>query len=84
MHDREPRKRPPLFYRTDVYRLFGFGWFFATVLLLGLFGGLALDNWLNTKPLFILLGILLGTIAGFYGMYRMVQPYLRRDNTKQR
>ena len=80
MHERDKRARPPLFRRSDVYRLLGFGWYFALVLLLGGFGGQALDKALDTKPLFILLGIFLGSVAGFFGMYRMVRPYLRGNN----
>lgn len=37
----------------------------------GLFawGGLQLDGWLGTSPLFVLLGAFLGFGAGFYSMY---------------
>jgi F0F1-type ATP synthase assembly protein I len=80
MHNREKRQPPRLIRRQDVYRLLGFGWFFGIVLLGGLFGGLAVDNALGTKPLFLLLGMFLGSVVGFFGMFQMLRPYLRRNN----
>lgn len=35
--------------------------------------GTFLDGWLHTKPLFILLGLLLGLISGIYGAYRLLK-----------
>ena len=81
MHNRqEPSPKPKLFRAVDALRLIGFGWYFATCLLGGVFGGWLLDKWIGSKPLFMLLGLLLGTILGFYGMYRMMQPLLRKKN----
>mgnify|MGYP001619467840 CR=1 FL=1 len=72
-----PEKRPQLIKAADAMRLMGFGWYFATCLGLGIVGGVALDRWLDTKPWFVLGGLLLGSISGFYGMYRMLKPYYR-------
>lgn len=33
--------------------------------------GIYVDGWLHTRPLFILLGLLLGLISGIYGAYRL-------------
>ena len=76
MHKGEepPGEKPPLIRVADVARLLGFGWYFASAIIGGLVGGYFLDRWLDTRPLFILLGLLLGTAAGFYGMYRMLWP----------
>ena len=55
-------------------RLLGLGWYVAIAIILGIVGGLWLDNRMGTLPLFTLLGVLLGTVAAFYGLYRMVEP----------
>ncbi len=55
-------------------RLLGLGWYIAASIVLGVGGGLLLDRWLETVPLFTLLGVLVGSVVAFYGMYRMVLP----------
>ena len=55
-------------------RLLGLGWYVAIAIILGIAGGIWLDNRMGTLPLFTLLGVLLGTVAAFYGLYRMVEP----------
>ena len=57
-------------------RLLGLGWYIAASIVLGVGGGLLLDRWLGTVPLFTLLGVLAGSVVGFYGMYRMVRPLM--------
>jgi len=57
-------------------RLTGLGWYVALCIVFGVVGGLALDRLLETKPLFMLLGILLGSVVAFWGLYKMVQPLL--------
>lgn len=57
-------------------RLTGLGWYVAVCIVLGVVGGLGLDKLIGTKPLFILLGTVLGTIAAFWGLYKLVQPVL--------
>ena len=60
-------------------RLLGLGWYVAIAIVLGIAGGIWLDNRLGTLPLFTLLGVLLGSVAAFYGLYRMVEPLLKGD-----
>lgn len=55
-------------------RLLGLGWYVAIAIILGIAGGIWLDNRMGTLPLFTLLGVLLGSVAAFYGLYRMVEP----------
>ncbi|MBI4282321.1 MAG: AtpZ/AtpI family protein [Chloroflexi bacterium] len=55
------------------------GWYVATSIILGLLGGLWLDRKLGTLPLFTLVGVILGTVAAFYGIYRMMLPLLKLD-----
>lgn len=54
----------------------GLGWFIAASILGGTLGGLYLDKWLDTKPAFLLLGVLFGVVTAFYGTYRMSVRYL--------
>jgi ATP synthase protein I len=69
-------------------RVTGLGWYIAFCIVLGVIGGLWLDEKANTPPLFMLLGTLLGVVVAFYGMYKMVVPLLRyterqgRDETE--
>jgi len=53
-------------------RLVGLGWYIAICLVVGILGGLWLDEQLGLKPLFLLLGLFGGLGIGFYGTYRMV------------
>lgn|GEM_PF-3760967 len=46
---------------------------------LGYKGGQALDNWLNTYPWFTLLGIGIGTTAGFRVIIREIENLNKRD-----
>lgn len=65
--------------RLLALRLTGLGWYVATCIVVGVVGGVALDKLLNVAPLFTLLGVLLGTVAAFYGLYKMVRPLLGSD-----
>ena len=58
-------------------RLTGLGWYVAACIVLGILGGLGLDKLVGTLPLFTLLGTVLGTVAAFWGLYKLVQPMLR-------
>tara|TARA_B100001750_G_scaffold96514_1_gene76278 strand:- start:315 stop:614 length:300 start_codon:yes stop_codon:yes gene_type:complete len=57
-------------------RLIGVGWFLATSIIVGIVVGLLLDKWLETKIFFTLLGVLVGTMVAFYGLYHMVKPLM--------
>ena len=65
--------------RLLALRLTGLGWYVATCVVVGVVGGVALDKLLNVAPLFTLLGVLLGAVAAFYGLYKMVRPLLGSD-----
>ncbi len=51
--------------------LSGMGFTIAIPIVLGTVAGHYLDGLLHTGPLFVLLGLLLGLISGFYGAYRL-------------
>jgi ATP synthase protein I len=46
----------------------------ATVV--GAFGGMWLDDQVHTKPLFLVIGLLLGLAAGVYSTIRLINRYL--------
>lgn len=64
-------------------RLIGVGWFVGASILLGVLGGLWLDSKLNTGPLFIIAGLILGVIIAFYGVYRMLLPLISNKQNRE-
>lgn len=52
----------------------GVGWYIGICIVLGVLGGLWLDNKFNTKPVLVIVGLLLGVVVAFYGVYRMILP----------
>jgi ATP synthase protein I len=65
------------------FRIIGFGWFIGLSILLGVLGGIWLDNKLNTRPLFIIIGLFLGLAVAIYGAVKMLLPLANtndRDN----
>jgi hypothetical protein len=63
----------------QAFRLIGMGFYVGVCILAGVFGGLWLDAKFNTKPLFAIVGLILGLILAFWGVYQMLIPLL---NTK--
>ena len=59
-------------------RLMGIGWYFALSITGGVIGGVLLDDWLGTRPLFVLLGLLVGLTAAFWGGYFLLMEVLGR------
>lgn len=43
----------------------------AVSIVIGFWMGLGLDRWLNTKPLFMLVFLFFGVVAGFLNVYRV-------------
>lgn len=64
-------------------RLTGLGWYVAVCVVGGLFGGYQLDRWAGTLPLFVLIGMVLGSALAFYGLFRMVAPLLGQDQSPE-
>lgn len=46
--------------------------------ILGVGGGLLLDNWLGTLPLFTLIGVVLGIGAAMYTIWNVARDAMRR------
>lgn len=46
----------------------------AVTIVVGALLGYGLDRWFSTRPWLMLVGMVLGTIAGFRNLYRMIRP----------
>ena len=57
-------------------RLTGLGWYVAACVVLGILGGFGLDKLVGTLPVFTLVGTVLGSIAAFWCVYKMILPVL--------
>ena len=65
--------------RLLALRLIGLGWYVAGCIVVGVVGGVLIDQWLGTKLLFTLLGLALGTTSAFYGLIKMIQPLIKPE-----
>ena len=65
--------------RLLALRLIGLGWYVAACIVVGVVGGVLIDQWLGTKLLFTLLGLALGTTSAFYGLIKMIQPLIKPE-----
>ena len=63
-------------------RLIGVGWYIGICIVLGVVAGLWLDNKFNTKPILVIVGLILGVVIAFYGVYRMVLPNISNKQNK--
>jgi len=48
-------------------------------ILIGVFGGRWIDHKLDTEPIFLIVGLLLGLAAGVYAMLRLVRQYFSEE-----
>lgn len=64
-------------------RLIGVGFFIGGSILLGVFAGLKLDGRLNTSPVFVIVGLVLGIAVAFYGVYQMLRPLIGKKQDKE-
>lgn len=61
-------------------RFSGFGIQLGVTFLLGIYGGKYLDAKLDTHPLFLVIGAVLGMIVGFYSVFKLVQGGQKKKN----
>ena len=61
--------------RVAALRLIGVGFFIGGSIFLGVWVGLYVDSKLNTG-LFWIVGLILGIVVAFYGVYRMLLPFI--------
>jgi F0F1-type ATP synthase assembly protein I len=48
-------------------------------ILIGVFAGQWLDGYLHTKPVFLVVGLLLGLATGIYGLLKLVHHFFSGD-----
>ena len=63
-------------------RLVGVGWYVGVCIVLGVLGGFWLDSKFNTKPILVIVGLILGVLIAFYGVYRMILPNISKKQNK--
>lgn len=64
-------------------RLVGVGFFIGGSILMGVVAGLWLDSKLNTSPILVIMGLILGIVVAFFGVYQMLLPLLRNQQNKE-
>lgn len=68
--------------RVAALRLVGVGFFIGGSILLGIFAGRWLDVKFDTQ-FFWIIGLILGIIIAFYGVYRMLMPLMSNKRSKE-
>lgn len=58
------------------------GWYVGACIVLGVLGGLWLDKQFDTKPILVIVGLILGVVIAFYGVYRMILPNINKRQNK--
>ena len=64
-------------------RLIGVGFFIGGSILLGVVVGLWLDSKLNTSPILVIVGLVLGIVIAFLGVYQMLLPLFGNRQNKE-
>lgn len=64
-------------------RLVGVGFFISGSILLGVVVGLWLDDKLNTGPILVIVGLILGIVVAFWGVYQMLLPLIGNKRDKE-
>ncbi|HEY5626095.1 MAG TPA: AtpZ/AtpI family protein [Dehalococcoidia bacterium] len=65
-------------------RLMGLGWYFALSIVGGIAGGLLVDSWLGTEPVFTLVGLFGGLILAFWGGYFLLMEAIGKGRGSRR
>jgi F0F1-type ATP synthase assembly protein I len=64
-------------------KFIGVGWYIGLSIAGGTLGGLWLDKKFDTRPVFVILGLIAGLFVAFYGVYRMIIPFIKNHNDKE-
>jgi len=69
--------------------LLGMGFYIAIAIVLGIWGGHWLDGKLNSGPLWLIIGLILGIAVAGLGVYNMLKPFIESakksdNNSKKR
>ena len=52
---------------------FGIGYYIVAPIILGVFLGLGLDSWFETKPYFFIFFLIFGTASSFYNIFKLLK-----------
>ncbi len=66
-----------------VVRLAGVGFYIGFCIVGGVFCGLWLDGKLDTQPVFALVGLFLGLILAFWGVFKMLLPLINKKRERR-
>jgi ATP synthase protein I len=64
-------------------KLIGVGFYICACIVGGALGGMWLDGKFNTQPILILIGLVLGLIIAFWGVYQMLIPMIKESTHKK-
>jgi len=64
-------------------RLIGIGWYIAICIVLGVVGGIQLDNLVDTGKLFTVIGLFVGLFFGLWGGWLQLREVLDAINRRQ-
>ena len=62
--------------------LAGMGFFVGGSIVLGVLGGRWFDGKFNSEPLWTIVGLILGIVVAFYGVYSMLRPFIGNKQNK--
>ena len=72
---------------AEVVRFVGIGWYIAVCILVGVLGGRWLGQKLDgssSEAIFIILGLCLGLVVAFLGVYRMLKPIMSEEQNNDK
>lgn len=74
-----PRRRPPTVRDWQaIGTALGLGFSVVSSLIVCIGGGVLLDRWLETEPVFTLVGLLLGLATAVYALYELAKVSSKR------
>jgi len=82
----EPKKPKNKEWVRPFWFLFNVGWYMAFSILIPVGIGYWIDQpkRFDSKPLFTLIGLGLGTVLAFYGLYRMLRQFQAEQEAEQK
>ncbi len=66
-----------------VLRLTGVGFFIGGSIVLGVLAGRWLDSKFDTEPVLVIVGLVLGLVVAFYGVFQMLLPLIGSKRDKE-
>ena len=64
-------------------RVTGLGFYVGSSIILGVFAGRWLDTRLDSAPVWIIVGLFLGLVVAFYGVWKMLLPLMGKKRDKE-